>query len=160
MANSPGAGSILHTHHECGRGERVWLARERNVTASAALHPYCVACGTVRNVAWPPAKQLGYYLSGLEALREYLDHAPLRPKLAQVQRHLITVQLAGRAEFEDPFGTPGQVQLDAYVDVIRSVRSDLDEELIVPLLPGLRGRHRMEAPQGTALSRSAPHSQY
>ncbi len=150
MENSHGAGSMPHTHHECGRRERVWLERERNVIASSALHPYCVACGTVRNVAWPRAKPLGYYLSGLEALREYLDHAHLRTKLAQVQRHLITVDLAGRAEFEDPYGTPGQVQLDAYVEVIRSVRSDLDEELIVRLLPGLRGRHRREAPQGFA----------
>lgn len=146
MANATRAGSIPHSHRDCGRGERVWLARERNVTASAKLHPYCVACGTVRNIAWPRAEPLGYYLSGVEALREYLDHASLRPKLAQVQRHLITTHLASRAEFEDPYGTPGQVQLDAYVHIIRHVRSDLEEDLILRLLPGSRGRHRREAP--------------
>ena len=148
MATPPDPDGSPHSHNECGHGERVWLERERNSTASVALHPFCLGCGTVRYLALPRAKPLRYYLTGLEALKEYLDHAPLRPKLAQVHRHLIAEQLAGRPEFEDPYGTPGQVQLDAYVAIVRSVRSDLDEELILRLLPGSRRRNRRQSPLG------------
>ncbi len=87
---------------------------------------------------------MGYFLSGLAALKEYLDHTSLYPKLAQVQSHLMASRIAARPEFEDPYGTPGHVQLDTYVDIIRSIRSDLDEELILRLLPGPRGRRRKE----------------
>lgn len=145
-----------HTHGDCGSRERVWLARERNAPASATLHPYCVTCGTVRNLAWPRARPLGYFLSGVEALREYLEHEPLRPKLAQVQSRLITTRLAARPEFEDPYGTPGQVQLDVYVRIVSSVRSDLDEELILRLLPGPRRRRQGAASKGDAPSTDVP----
>lgn len=139
---SPGTG---HAHTECGVRERVWLAREHDAPATAARHPFCLACGTVRNLATPRARPLGYYLSGVATLKECLAHSRLRSKLAQVHSHLITTRLATRPEFEDPYGTPGQVQLDAYVSVIRSVRPDLDEELVLRLLPGPRRRSQNKA---------------
>jgi|GEM_PF-1030773 len=134
-----------HTHQDSGGREAVWLAKEPEESASVARHPFCVVCGTVRNLSLPKAHPLGYYLSGLAALKEHLEHAPLRPKLAQVQTHLIASRLASRPEFEDSYGTPGRAQLHAYVDVIRSIRADLEEELILWLLPGVRARRRKDA---------------
>ena len=133
-----------HTHSDCSNRDRVWLEKEPNATATMVKHPYCVACGTVRDLTWPRSRALGYYLSGIEALKEYLARSPSNYKLVQAQSHLIASRMATRREFEDPYGTPGQAQLDAYVDVVRSVRSDLDEELILRLLPSLRGHSRGE----------------
>lgn len=144
-----------HGHRECSSRERVWLAREHGAPSTVAKHPYCVGCGTVRNLTWPQARPLGYYLTGVATLKEYLERSPLRPKLAQVQTHLITTQLASRLEFGDPYGTPGQAQREAYVRVIRSVRSDLDEELILRLLPNFRGRQRNGALEGEKSSTTA-----
>jgi len=111
-------------------------------------HSYCLGCGTVRDLTWPRSRPLGYYLSAVDALKQYLDRSPLDRKLVQVQSHLIARRLSARREFEDPYGTPGQAQLDAYVDVVRSVRSDLDEELILRFLPSLQGRSRGGTPPG------------
>ena len=147
-AQSRTAGESLHAHRDCSNRDRVWLARERAEPASAARHPYCVECGTVRNMAKPQAKPLGFYLNGVAALREYLEHDPLRSKLARVHGHLIAARLAIRPEYEDAYGTPGQMQLDAYVNIVRSVRPDLDDELILRLLPGPRRRRQNEAPEG------------
>jgi len=99
----------------------------------------------VRNLTWPRARPLGYYLEGVATLKEYLDHDRPRTKLAQVQSHLITTRLKSRPEFEDPYGTPGQAQLEVYTNVIRSVRPDLEEELILRLLPGPRDHRRRGA---------------
>ena len=142
LANSPGAG---HGHRDCSARERVWLDREYKAPASAARHPYCVVCGTVRSLTWPRARPLGFFQSGLAALKDYLERAGPVPKLAQVQSHLLANRLAARPEFEDPYGTPGEAQLHAYVELVRSVRPDLDEELILRLLPGVRRRRREEA---------------
>ena len=144
-----------HAHRECSSRDRVWLAREHEAPSSLAKHPYCVGCGTVRNLTWPQARPLGYYLTGVATLKVYLERSPLRTKLAQVQTHLITTQLTSRLEFEDPYGTPGQAQREAYVRVIRSVRSDLDEELILRLLPNFRGRRRNGASEGEKSSTTA-----
>ncbi len=137
-----------HEHRECGTRERVWLAKDGGSSASAAKHPYCVRCGTVRNLTWPKAKPLGYYLSGVAALKEYLERSPIHPKLARVQGHLITTRLAARHEFEDPYGVSGQAQIDAYLGVIRALRRDLDEELLIRLLPHPRKQGPMAVPWG------------
>lgn len=127
-----------HSHRDCGSRERLWLAKEYESPASTLRHPYCKECGTVRNLAWPKARPVGHFLMGIIALKEYLDRGPLHAKLVQVQSHLMTSRLLARPEFEDPYGTPGQVQLGAYVNVIRSVRPDLDGDLILRLLPNSR----------------------
>jgi hypothetical protein len=89
-------------------------------------------------------------MAGVAALKEYLDRSPLQTKLARVPSHLMTTRLAIRPEFEDPYGTSGQAQLDVYVQIIRSVRPDLDEDLIVRLLPHSIRRDREGAAGGTA----------
>jgi hypothetical protein len=89
-------------------------------------------------------------MAGVATIKEYLDRSPLRTKLARVQSHLMTTRLATRPEFEDPYGTSGQAQLDAYIQIIRSVRPDLDEDLIVRLLPHPIRRDREGAAGGTA----------
>ena len=142
------AGETLHTHRDCSQRDRVWLVRERAEPATAARHTYCVACGTIRNLARPRAKPQGFYLNGVAALRDYLEHDPLRSKLARVHSHLIAARLVTRPEYEYPYGTPGQVQLDVYPNIVRSVRPDLDDELILRLLPGPRGRRQLEALEG------------
>ncbi len=139
---------LPHAHRDCAGREGVWLPKEHNAPATAAKHPYCVACGTVRSLAWPRAKPLGYFLNGVATLKDYLDRASPRPKLARVHSHLISTRLSVRPEFEDSYGVSGQVQLDAYVRVVQSVRPDLEEELILHLLPGPRGRRRRDAPLG------------
>jgi hypothetical protein len=150
IAGSTGAEHTPHAHHECGSRERLWLAKEYESPASTVRHPYCVTCGTVRNLTWPKARALGHYLAGVAALKEYLDRDPLQTKLARVQSHLITTRLAARPEFEDPYGTPGQAQLDVYIHIIRSVRPDLDEDLLLHLLPHPNGRNRKGALEGAA----------
>jgi len=143
----------IHVHEECGFRERLWLDREQRSPASAALHPYCVSCGTVKDLTLPRARPLGFYLAGIARLREYLGRSTVHPKLAQVQSHLIAQRLAASGEFDDPYGTPGRLQLEAYVDAVRTVRPDVDEEIVLRMLPALRARRihtALEAMQGDA----------
>lgn len=143
-----------HEHVDCGHRERVWLPKEVRAEATLARHPFCVECGTVKNLSLPRGRPIGHYLSGLAGLRAYLERSSDHAKLAQVQSHLIAGRMLARKEFEDPYGTPGEAQLSAYVDIVRSVRPELEQELILKLLPGRRGgNHRCR----TCLSTSKYH---
>ena len=145
------SGPFAHGHRDCGSRDRRWLPREPRAESTAAPHPFCIQCGTVKDLTLPRAKPLGYYLSGVAHLSEHLERSPLHPKLVQVHRHLITSRLAARPEFEDPYGTPGQAQLEAYVQVVHSVRPDLDEDLIFRLLPWTNHRRSVfDSPRGSS----------
>ena len=119
----------------------------RHATATTTRHPFCIECGTVKNLTMPHAKPLGYYLDGLANLKESLEHSATYDRLVQVQTHLIAQRLKTRPEFEDPYGTPGSVQLDTYIRAILAVRPDLDEDLILRMLPDRRRHRRSSNPQ-------------
>lgn len=144
---------MVHDHRDCAVRDRVWLTKDRGSSASATQHPYCLGCGTVRDLTWPRARPLGYYMNGVAALKEYLDHGRMWPKLAQVQTRLISIRLASRHEFDDPYGTPGQRQLDVYTEIVRSIRPDLDEDLILRLLP-IPHAPRMTGAEGAETART------
>ena len=150
----------VHRHTDCGSRDRLWLAREPRSESTAAPHPFCIHCGTVKDLTLPRAKPLGYYLSGVAHLAEHLERSNLHAKLAQVHRHLMTSRLATRPEFEDPYGTPGQAQLETYVQVVHSVRPDLDEDMILRLLPWTKHRRSVfDSPDGS-LSVAAAHPRH
>lgn len=142
MRDSP-SGAIVHNHRDCGAKDRLWLPKDHAEAATAVPHAFCVSCGTVRDQTAPRGRPLGYFLNGVAYLKEHLEYSAVHPKLAQVQSHLIAGRIAVRPEFEDPYGTPGWRQLQAYVQIIRSVRPDLEEELLLRLLPGPRRRRRL-----------------
>ncbi len=84
----------------------------------------------------------------------------MHDKLAQVQSHLIAQRLKTRTEFEDPYGTPGHVQMQTYVSAVLSVRPDLDEELILRMLPDRRKRRKTPGSQNTIEQSAAAHPRY
>ena len=134
-----------HMHSDCGTRERLWLPANHDAAATATLHPYCLDCGTVRNLTLPHAKPLGYYLDGLANLKESLEHSVTHDRMVQVQTHLIAQKLRTRTEFEDSYGTPGNVQLETYVRTVLSIRPDLDEDLIMRMLPNRRRNRRSQS---------------
>ena len=107
--------------------------------------------GPFKDLTLPRAKPLGYHLSGVAHLAEHLERSMLDAKFAQIHRHLITSRLAAQLEFEDPYGTPGEGQLEAYVHTIQSVRPDLEEDLIFRFLPWIiHHRSVFDSPDGSA----------
>jgi len=60
--------------------------------------------------------------------------------------HLMGEQPAGRPVFKDSSGAPDQIPVRAHV--VPPLRSDLEEDLILRLLPGSPLRHRREATRG------------
>jgi len=148
---------VAHMHSDCGTRERLWLPANHKAAATAARHPYCLDCGTVKDLTLPHAKPLAYYLDGLANLKESLEHSVVHYKLVQVQSHLIAQKLKTRTEFEDPYGTPGNVQLATYVDAVLSVRPDLDEDLVIRMLPDRRRRRKPSDSQKSIEQYAAAH---
>jgi len=157
MSSSVSQEAPIHMHSDCGSRERLWLPIRHEAAATAERHPYCLDCGTVKDLNLPHAKPLGYYLDGLANLKESLEHSVGHNKLAQVQSHLIAQKLKARSEFEDPYGTPGHVQLATYVTAVLAIRPDLDEEWILRMLPDRRRRRKPASSQQSNEQFAAAH---
>ncbi len=101
-------------------------------------HLFCVTCGKVKTLDGPKARALGYFLSGLSALKEHLERDVQRFKLTQTQSRLISKELERFGEFEDTYGLALGAQIRLYLDAVHRVRPDLEEELVIRLLPKLK----------------------
>ncbi len=101
-------------------------------------HAFCVTCGKVKTLDGPKARALGYFLSGLSGLKEHLDRDVQRFKLTQTQSRLISKDLERFGEFEDTYGLTLGAQIRLYLDAVHRVRPDLEEELVIRLLPKLK----------------------
>ena len=141
LANAPDVGRVQRDY---SARERVRLDRELSMPAHTARHPYWIVSQTIRGRMWLRARPFGFFQSALAALKDYRERTHPEAKFAQVQSHRLASRLGAGLGFEDPYGTPGDLQLHAYVEVVRSDRQDLDEDL-VRLLPGVRRRRREEA---------------
>ncbi|MFQ5883455.1 MAG: hypothetical protein ACE5I9_13465, partial [Candidatus Methylomirabilales bacterium] len=98
-----GVGGEGHQHVDCPPGQRRWLERRLDQAATMRPHVFCLTCGKVKNLDGPRARRLGFYLSGLAALREYLGRSPKYEKMTQSQGRLIAKSLEGLTEFEDSY---------------------------------------------------------
>lgn len=131
---------IRHEHVDCPPDQRKWLERRLNQAATLRPHSFCVTCGRVKNTFGPKARKLGFYLSGLSALKEYLERSAKYGKMTQSQSRLIAKALEGLDEFEDSYGLRLEVQKQLYLQAVKMIRPDLDDELVVRLLPKVRRR--------------------
>ncbi len=101
-------------------------------------HAFCVTCGKVKTLDGPRARALGFFRSGLSALKEHLERDVQRFKLTQTQSRLISKDLERFGEFEDTYGLTLGTQIRLYLDAVHRVRPDLEEELVIRLLPKLK----------------------
>lgn len=139
-----------HEHVECSPHQRKWLEKGIDQAATMSPHYFCITCGKVRNMDGPNARKLGYYLSGLSALKEYLKRTAKCGRMTQSQSRLITKAIAGSEDFEDAYSMKLEVQAQLYLQAVKSVRPDLDEELVLRLLP--KGRRKSGKPLITVMA--------
>lgn len=133
-----------HEHRDCPRDQSRWLERRPGLAATMRPHAFCVTCGKVKSVDGPRARKLGFYLHGLSALKEYLRRSAKQEKMTQSQSRLVTKALEGLDDFEDTYGLSLEVQAQLYLQAVKRVRPDLEDELVLRLLP--RGRRRSKRP--------------
>ncbi|MEE9593538.1 MAG: hypothetical protein V3W28_08155 [Thermoplasmata archaeon] len=136
------SGAESHQHVDSRADQRKWLESRPDEAATMRLHAYCLTCGRVKTMARPTAKRLGFYLTGLTSLKACLERRSDYAKMTQSQSRLVTKALEGLKDFEDPYGMSLEVQARLYFQAVHGVRPDLDEELVLRLLPTTRRRSR------------------
>ena len=128
----------VHEHRDCPPQDRPWLESRLGQAGTMRPHAFCVTCGKVKTLDGPRARALGFFLSGLSALKENLERDDLRFKMTQTQSRLISKELERCGEFGDTYGLALGAQIRLYLETVRRIRPDLEEELVVRLLPKLR----------------------
>ena len=124
-----------HTHRPGGADQRLWLEAIPDQASTTRLHPYCLDCGAVRSMLPLRGRPLGYFEQALANLKADLEGNPRYPKLAQVHSHLIAKALEAVPDFDDPYSMDFETQLAIFREAVRRCRPDLDEDLLLQVLP-------------------------
>lgn len=107
------------SHKMCGSIQKVWLPFEnRGLMKGLKSHPYCVLCGTVKNISSDRARPLGYYMNILSNL-----------PITKVQIRLIAKDMEGLDGFDDAFSISSFMQEQFFINVVKKY-SGLSEQMI------------------------------
>jgi hypothetical protein len=100
------------SHKSCGREKRVWLPTNDYLGVDVNLHPWCVYCGVVKSISDDKAHKIGYWLNVLSVVAK-------RFSLKQVQKHLISKELASLDCFNDTYGISGFLQKELFKKIVK-----------------------------------------
>jgi len=88
-----------------------------------ANHPYCIHCGTVKNISSDRGKGLGYYTSALGRVKE----------LKSIQVRLISKELRAYSGFDDTYAMTGTDQKKIFIKTVRKY-ANIPEHTIIKYL--------------------------
>lgn len=97
------------SHRSCGLEKQEWLPMYGS--KDVARHPWCVKCGQVKNITDDKTKKLGYWMNALAEIANYYS-------LKQVQKRVISTELANHEEFNDTYGITGSYQKELFKSIL------------------------------------------
>lgn len=110
-------------HELCGNIQKVWLPHEvRGHQKGLKSHPYCIACGMIKNISSDRARPLGYYMNILSHLR-----------ITKVQTRLIAKEMEDLGDFDDAFSISSFLQEQIFIRIVKKY-SSLSEKTIIGAL--------------------------
>ena len=113
-------------HENCGSADKVWLPYEVDgLNKGLKPHPYCVRCGTVKNISSDRARSIGYYINVLARIGRRTGC------ITKVQMRLIAKELEGIDGFDDSYSMTGHAQKNIFINVVKKY-CNLSEHLIYP----------------------------
>jgi hypothetical protein len=98
-------------HKSCGNTEKIWLPYLfRGRECGLKAHPYCVACGAIKNLSSDRPREIGYYMNVIAELGH-------KTKISQVQARLIVKEIE-KLELDDKYGMDRNQQEKLFVDIV------------------------------------------
>lgn len=102
-------------HLDCGCNEKVWLPHIlREDPCGMKSHPYCVHCGSIKNIGSDRAKGKGYFMNVLSNIDKHL-----RIPGSSVMMRLVAKELEGIEDFEDIYSMSKYAQERVFINIIR-----------------------------------------
>lgn len=98
-------------HQSCGSD---WLPMTNGIIGK---HPYCIDCGTVKNINSDKGRRMGYFMKSLSRLKNDLHKKGI--KISEAQIRLISNELGKVDEFEDTWWISFSRQKEVYVSVVQ-----------------------------------------
>jgi hypothetical protein len=110
-------------HELCGNIQKVWLPYEvRGHQKGLKAHPYCIACGMIKNISSDGARPLGYYMNILSHLG-----------ITKVQTRLIAKEMEDQGGFDDAFSISSFLQEQIFIRIVKKY-SSISENAIIRAL--------------------------
>ncbi|HUI40045.1 MAG TPA: hypothetical protein VLY86_03900 [Methanothrix sp.] len=109
-------------HKNCGSGEKIWLPYiYRGRVRGLKPHPYCIHCGSVKNLSSEKPKDIGYYMNLIGSLGN-------RYKIAKVQMRLIALEMI-KEHVSDDYALDRHQQEKLFLKIVRRNLNISEREL-------------------------------
>ncbi len=103
--------------------DSIW---EKTEFHAVKLHPFCIKCGTLKNVSSSKGKKLGYFISVLSKLKNYC-------KISEAQLRLIAKELESSEDFCDLWWVSYERQKKIFINIVKryvKVNTEVIESLL------------------------------
>ena len=114
------------SHKSCSYEEKIWLPLEISHNSEAALHPWCIHCGLIKNISDDHAHKAGYWINILSTLAKHYS-------LKQIQKRLIIKEINLHEFFKDTYSITGSIQKKLFIRIIKkycNINSRIIDSLI------------------------------
>ena len=114
-------------HISCGTKEKVWLPFEsQGLQHGYRPHPYCIHCGSIKNISSDKIRNIGYYINVLSKLAKQSN------EIKEVQKRLIIIELSNLDYFEDSYLTRDSQEI-IFIKIVKKY-SSISENQIYSIL--------------------------
>ena len=116
-------------HESCGVDDRIWVPITTELYTEAALHPWCIHCGQIKNISEDPGKKPGYWQNVLSRIIRKYD-------ITQVQKRLILKALDKTEGFYDTYSCTKMDQKNHFFRTVERYAhisyQELDAHIYIP----------------------------
>tara|TARA_B100001250_G_C19446988_1_gene634285 strand:- start:149 stop:586 length:438 start_codon:yes stop_codon:yes gene_type:complete len=126
---------VLNEHNPAPPTEKIWMPVYQDEDKKLAKHDWCLDTGIIKNLSGEEAKPKGFYISVLNKMKYILEHnlghSRGAPKFPEAQIKLILKDLDKIDGFYDKWWRTESSQLEAFIRVVQSRRTDLSQRFII-----------------------------
>lgn len=117
-----------HKHrHATEHAKGLWLELIESAASTMSGYDYCPECGSVRQKT-DPGRRNEFFFTALSRLKKSLSSG--EKKLTESQARLIVRSISADGALNDTYASSYESQADRFVEIVRKVRPDLDEDTI------------------------------
>lgn len=116
-----------HHHHGSSSARDMWLEVVESAASTMTKYEYCPVCGAIREKA-DPGRRNEFFFNAFSKLKKSLSSDS---KITESQARLIVKRIGDDDNLCDTFSASFESQVSRYVDIVRSIRPDLEPDRII-----------------------------
>lgn len=126
-SDSETEGKSKHHHHGLSSAKDLWLEVVESAASTMTKYEFCPVCGAIREKADPGRRNEFFFDAFTRLKRSLIDNS----KITESQARLIVKRIGDDDNLSDTFSASFESQIGRYVEIVRSIRPDIEADRII-----------------------------